>query len=217
MVSRSVIGTKLKMRGEIEPNYMFLAMPRRERRGGGIWMGKWERRDMGGLLLGVRRYVLCRGVREADVMCEVSLVFLLTSCYLRSNLLQLIYNLSIAIAIFTFKPGDFSVVASLHRDCDFSRNKHSSACIVNDLHIVHQQMFHSTSRSITYLPWTRRCALLLYKWENPHIPRMLSKIIRYIKQRRRSMCKCLDHIGPQCPRESGQAGKRQVQDICANR
>jgi hypothetical protein len=157
------------------------------------------------------------GVREADVVCGLYLALLLTICYFGSNLVQFFYNTSVAIAIFTLKTGDFSVVAPLHRDLDFSRNKHLSAHVVDYLRSGNQQAINSAFRSITYLPRTRRCTLLLYERENLHVPGMLFKIIRYIKQGRRSMGKCLDHIGSHFPRESGETSKRQVQNICANR
>jgi hypothetical protein len=56
----NVFGTKLKTRDETESRCMFLAMLRRGRRAGGTWRGKKETRDMGGLRLGVRRFVLSR-------------------------------------------------------------------------------------------------------------------------------------------------------------
>lgn len=124
------------------------------------------------------------GVREVDVVCGLYLTLLLTICYFGSNLVQRVYNFSVAIAIFTLKTGDFLVVAPLHRDCDFSRNKHASARVIDDLRSGNQQAINSASRSITYPPRKRRCTLLLYELENPHVLGMLSKIIRYIKQGR---------------------------------
>jgi hypothetical protein len=161
------------------------------------------------------------------MLCQVTgkFVLLLTSCNLFSHLVQLLYNLLIAQAIFALEARYFPMVAPWHRNTDLPGHKHASADIIHHLYTQVSSGFSNaffitiiTDDSIkwfvkaktktetkrnntTYLPRTRRRTILLNKRKNPQITRMRMppKIIRNIQQSPRPRRKRLDLIRADLP------------------